>query len=133
MREDQDEAWLPTLEADTFAELVDDLCVVAFYDRNSLDALWRAVFLVRTGESVHLFDVNGDPIDEKDSPGGVQALSAFLNDYLAGYYKAARVSAELHPEGSSHEDEALDGKNGASPCHRIRSAYFLLLTLLTYL
>ena len=83
--------------------------VVAFYDRVALDGPWRKAFVVCAADSVRLFDVAGDPVDEPDSPGGVQPLDAFLVDWSVGFYKLARTIEELavdDDDGDASGDDA---------------------------
>ena len=94
--EDQaDESWRPALNDQSWVATMKPNEVVAFYDRVALDGPWRKAFVVCATDSIRLFDVAGDAVDESDSPGGVQPLDAFLDDWSVGFYVLARTTEEL--------------------------------------
>ena len=113
--EDQDDDWLPALASETFQSLVQVDDVVAFYDRNFLDARWRKCLVYRGEAAIHLFDVDGTPIDESDTPNGVQSFENFEKDFDGGYYKVARAapprSSSDAPNVASNDDDNDDERD----------------------
>ena len=109
LEEQADENWKPALDDKSWVAMMKPNEVVAFYDRVALDGPWRKAFVVCAADSVRLFDVAGDPVDEPDSPGGVQPLDAFLVDWSVGFYKLARTIEELavdDDDGDASGDDA---------------------------
>ena len=112
--EAQDEHWLPSLGAETWSNLIKLDDVVAFYDRTALDARWRTAFVVCAEENIHLLHIDGELVDEVDTPNGVQSTQKFLQEWEAGYYRLARSSEEVPLVG----DEEEEGMEEETRIHR---------------